>query len=99
MNWDLFFSIVLVTGGAGIIGVALAQLIGGRIKPRAFAGDLLIGAGAALAGAGRSVPGVGMMPAMMAASAFLVSGAFLRLHERARRERELKEKDAPPQLR
>ena len=98
MIWQLITSFVLVTGGSGIIGVALAQLALGRAKPRAFASDLLIGAGVALAGTGpRVLTGA---PVTMAALALLMSGTFLHLRERGARGRaqELEKKEAPPRI-
>jgi hypothetical protein len=101
VNWGLISSFALVTAGAGVVGVALSQLARGRAKPRAFASDLLIGAGAALAGAGPKVFVGAGMPVMIAALALGMSGLFLHQRERLRqeRERELEKKDSGPQLR
>ena len=101
MNWGAITSFALVTAGAGILGVALVRLARGRAKPRGFAGDLLIGAGAILAGAGSKVFVGAGMPVTMAALALGMSGLFLHQRERLRqeRERELEKKGSDPRLR
>ena len=84
--------LVLMTGGIAIVGAALARLIGGRLRPRAFAIDLLIGG--AVAAAGGTLLLGGGMPVLMVSVAVLVAGLLLQVHEagRQRKARELDEK-------
>jgi hypothetical protein len=79
-------SIVFVTAGAAIVGVALVRLIGGRTRPRAFAGDLLAGVGTVVGGIG--LVSASGMPIMMAALALVASASLLGIHDRAYRARD-----------
>jgi len=69
----------MVTAGAGMIGVAVAQLMRGRIRGYAFASDLLIGAGIAVAGVPGKVVGAAVTGIMWAGMALMMSGTALRL--------------------
>ena len=98
MSWETVTSFVLVTGGAGLIGVGLARLALGTVRPRGLASDLLIGAGAVLAGFGPGAFPGARGSALMASLALLTSGTFLHLRERGRHNRELGRNVAPREL-
>jgi hypothetical protein len=79
VDFEMIFSIALVTAGAGVIGVAIAQLLLGRIRRLAFASDVLLGAGAAVAGIASRTPGAAVTGAMWAGLALVTSGTLLHL--------------------
>jgi hypothetical protein len=79
MSWRLITSFVLLTGGAGIIGVALAQLMRGRVRGNALASDLLIGAGIILAGMPDEAAGAALHGVALVGLALVTSGTLLHL--------------------